>query len=136
MPIYLEKLDSAGGGELQDLVKIYSDYPHELAANLLSPESWLEQQFSQQQLFVGRFNGRLLAAVWAKPVSGGWQLSKLCVRDITRRRGVARQLLQRLQQEADKQGWQLQFNERQEGVDISSLLLQLGFHKEQHWLYP
>lgn len=53
----------------------------------------LQQQLANQQLYVARFNDRLLAAVWLKLAAGEGEFSDLCVREVTRRRGVGKYLI-------------------------------------------
>jgi len=80
---------------LIDLKKIYQDY---LTAEQLTPEAlqaMLDNQ--QQQLFVTMFNERHLGAVQASITGQQAQLGLLTVRDLTRRRGVAKNLLREVE---------------------------------------
>lgn len=49
-----------------------------------------------QRIYAARFNGRLLAAVRVTLNNKKGMLDSLCVRDVTRRRGVGRYLLEEM----------------------------------------
>lgn len=130
MPVQLEMIEQASPDDLQDLAKIYKHYQQ-------NPESWLQQQLnSDHRLFAGRFNSRLLGALWvSEPNSGHWLLQHLCVRDITRRRGVARQLMQLLAKHAQTQQATLVVEASSLTAELASLLTELGFkNQQQQWL--
>lgn len=130
MPVQLEMIEQASPDDLQDLAKIYKHYQQ-------NPESWLQQQLnSDQRLFAGRFNSRLLGALWvSEPSPGHWLLQHLCVRDITRRRGVARQLMQLLAKHAQTQQVTLVVEASSLTAELASLLTELGFkNQQQQWL--
>ena len=57
---------------------------------------------------VGRFNGRLLGAALLNKQTERWLLSHLCVRELTRNRGVARRILQEATRLAGEAGQALQ----------------------------
>lgn len=100
MPIELEAVRTPSTQDLSDLAKIYADRPDWMALPQLAggPEQ------PGAQLFGARFNGRLLAAVIAVPQEGHWRLQQLCVRGITRNRGVGSWLLELVVKEAGRQG--------------------------------
>lgn len=127
MPVILEKISNPNAADLNDLIKIFQDYPADApdppTGNL---EHWIKTKLQQQLLFAGRFNGRLLGAVWCSPQNQGWQLQQLCVRAITRRRGVARQLTTLLANHADKQQRQLLVEPSTLPEELSSLLSEHG----------
>ena len=134
MPVQLEIIEQASAEDLQDLIKIYQEHLNE---DEQKTENWLQQQFnSSQRLFAGRFNSRLLGAVWAREQdSQHWQLTQLCVRAITRRRGVARQLMQLLANHAQKQQLTLTVDAQSLPEELCPLLAELGFvHQHQQWL--
>lgn len=80
---------------LIDLKKIYQDY---LTAEQLSSESLQAMVDNQQQhLFVTMFNERHLGAVQVSIAEQQAQLDLLTVRDLTRRRGVAKNLLREVE---------------------------------------
>jgi GNAT superfamily N-acetyltransferase len=79
-----------------DLPKIYQDYfsPEQLTKESL--QALIEDQ--QAQLFVTLFNARHLGAVRARTTKQEAMLSLLCVRGLTRRRGIAKNLLNKVEQ--------------------------------------
>lgn len=92
MPVVVECPTQLSSQDLQDLQRIYADAPLEWA---LSPESvgiWLAAAVEKQQLIVGRFNGRLLGACRLREQEEALYLSHLCVRAVTRKRGVGRRI--------------------------------------------
>lgn len=88
MPVFAEIVENPAEQDRKDLCKIYGT-----PADQFPP--WLEEAIDGDSIVIaGRFNGRLLGALCLKPIGEGhYRLEKLQVRDITRRRGVARQLL-------------------------------------------
>ncbi|HEY5715919.1 MAG TPA: aspartate 1-decarboxylase autocleavage activator PanM [Psychromonas sp.] len=80
---------------LIDLQKLYQDYftPEQLTNESL--QALIEDQ--QAQLFVTLFNARHLGAVRVSTIEREATLSLLCVREVTRRRGVAKNLLNQVE---------------------------------------
>lgn len=104
MPVYVEYVRQPSAQDRSDLAKIYADAPAWLLAPHASAEALIEAGIATGTLIAGRFNDRLLGAALLQP-GESWQLSHLCVRQITRHRGVGRRLLdesQRLAKEASK----------------------------------
>ncbi|PCM99812.1 aspartate 1-decarboxylase autocleavage activator PanM [Pseudomonas aeruginosa] len=94
MPVIVETLAQPSAQDRLDLAKIYADAP-----------DWLFAPHADGELIAGRFNDRLLGAALLRRGDDAWQLSHLCVRGITRGRGVGRRLLdeaRRLAAEAGK----------------------------------
>lgn len=83
MPVIAERITQPSEQDLIDLSKTYEGNIDWLQ-DLLSSSDWL---------IGGRFNDRLVAAFVLSDAKEQWQLEKLQVREITRRRGVARQTL-------------------------------------------
>ncbi len=130
MPVSLEIINRPDATDLGDLEKIYTDYPLPLGASF---EEWLDsQRDAGAMLIAGRFNGRLLGALW---VADDGRIEHLCVRALTRRRGTARQLLQLLQSHAVQlQLAQLYVTEAEE---LATLWEQLGFERQGAvWMWP
>jgi len=103
MPVYVEYVRQPSAQDRSDLAKIYADAPTWLLAPHASAEALIEAGMAAGTLIAGRFNDRLLGAALLQPGADGWCLSHLCVRQITRQRGVGRRLLdesQRLAKEA------------------------------------
>ncbi|NKI19206.1 PanM family protein [Spongiibacter sp. KMU-166] len=85
MPVYAEYIREPEPQDRSDLELLYPGDSERLINNAAK---------SKIHLVAGRFNGRLIAAMTLTPIHGGdYQVAQLTVRDITRRRGVARQLL-------------------------------------------
>jgi predicted GNAT family N-acyltransferase len=85
MPVYAEIITKPDQQDSADLEILYPG----LSAKLVE-----QAAAGQIILFGGRFNGRLLSACTLTPIyDGDYQLARLSVREITRRRGVARQLI-------------------------------------------
>ena len=83
MPVIAELITQPSEQDLTDLNKTYE-------GNI----EWLQAVLEGPDLMVGgRFNDRLVAAFVLRDEESCWRLEKLQVREITRRRGVARQTL-------------------------------------------
>ena len=105
MPVLLEEINEPTDQDLIDLQKIYHDAPDWLLAPFVSREALIDSSLAERRFIAGRFNDRLLAAALIEKSQNHWCLSHLCVRRVTRQRGVARRLLteaQRLAREAGK----------------------------------
>jgi hypothetical protein len=123
MPVSLEIINRPDASDLADLEKIYADYP---LPPVTSFSHWLDaQREAGAMLIAGRFNGRLLGALW---LGSDGRIEHLCVRALTRRRGTARQLLQLLQSHAS----QLQVGRLYvaDAEQLAALWQQLGFVPE------
>ncbi len=85
MPVYAEFLTTVDELDRDDLERLYGKDTNKLLS---------AAEKGTLILIAGRFNGRLIAGVTLTPIhAGDYQMARLCVREITRRRGVARQLL-------------------------------------------
>lgn len=104
MPIVVESLCEASYQDQQDLQKIYRDAPDWLLAPFADELQLIEQGLRESSLIAGRFNDRLLGAACLQRQPEVWHLSQLCVRKITRRRGVAERLASEAQRMAEQQG--------------------------------
>ncbi len=126
MPVILEVINRPDANDLADLEKIYADYPLPPVKSL---SDWIDaQREAGQTLIAGRFNGHLLASLF---VDKNGQITHLCVRASTRRRGTARQLLQLLQASAAQ--FQLPKLEARDET-LAPLWQQLGFtHVVNGW---
>lgn len=132
MPVTLELITSPSDQDLIDLEKIYADYPTELR--------WvqLQQQLLQtppMQLHGARFNNRLLAAITTQEQNGIIKLDHLCVRQVTRGRHVARDLLRLLLAQTGQKPCSMALCMEQAAAE--KLLHQAGFENDgQHFLRP
>ncbi|NWB88087.1 acetyl-CoA sensor PanZ family protein [Pseudomonas gingeri] len=93
MPIVVESLTEATYQDQQDLQKIYLDAPAWLFAPQADGQQLIETALADGSLIAGRFNDRLLGAARLERRADLWLLSQLCVRKVTRRRGVAERLV-------------------------------------------
>jgi ribosomal protein S18 acetylase RimI-like enzyme len=104
MPIIVELLNQATYQDQQDLQKIYCDAPDWLFAPFAGGTELIERCLRDGSLIAGRFNDRLLGAARLQRHHDVWHLSQLCVRKITRRRGVAERLVSEAQRMAAQSG--------------------------------
>ncbi|ERO65611.1 MULTISPECIES: acetyl-CoA sensor PanZ family protein [Pseudomonas] len=104
MPIVVQALHDASPQDQQDLRKIYQDAPDWLFAPHADAPQLIAHALGETSLLVARFNDRLLGAGYLQRHSDGWSLSHLCVRKITRRRGVAERLVSQAREMARTEG--------------------------------
>jgi GNAT superfamily N-acetyltransferase len=104
MPVHVETLTTASPQDRLDLAKIYADAPDWLLSPHADAEQLIAAGLESGTLIAGRFNDRLLGAALLARNDGCWQLSHLCVRKITRGRGVGRRLLDEARRQAEAAG--------------------------------
>lgn len=94
MPVYVEVLGpTLAPQDLQDLQRIYADAPDSWQLDLQAREQLIQQGLIHRRLLGARFNGRLLgAALMNVEEPSRCLLSYLCVRRVTRQRGVGQRL--------------------------------------------
>lgn len=107
MPIVVEHLNEATCQDRQDLRKIYRDAPSWLLDPLDDAVLWVENCLESGELIGARFNARLLGAARLQRHQRVWHLSHMCVRNITRRRGVAERLVSEARRMAEEKGAEL-----------------------------
>ena len=141
MPISLQWLDQPSDQDKIDLEKLYNDAPKDwLSESSDKSAQWAQTQVNKgHKVALGRFNDRILcgAVLMAQSESGAhayqFQVDKLCVRKITRQRGVAKQLLVRLCQWANDCAAALYIEDVDGGL---AGLYELGFVQyQQGWRY-
>ncbi|MEX0167442.1 aspartate 1-decarboxylase autocleavage activator PanM [Pseudomonas brassicacearum] len=93
MPIVVELITDASCQDQQDLQKIYRDAPAWLFEQFSDATQMIAQCLEEGSLIAARFNDRLLGAARLQRHQNAWRLSHLCVRNVTRRRGVAERLV-------------------------------------------
>ncbi|AHL77316.1 acetyltransferase [Stutzerimonas stutzeri] len=93
MPVFVETVTEPSQQDRIDLMKIYADAPHWLLAPYADAAALIEAGLADRSLIAGRFNDRLLGAALLQRGAPHWRLSHLCVRKITRRRGVGKRIL-------------------------------------------
>lgn len=98
MPIVVESLTDVTYQDQQDLQKIYSDAPTWLLEPFNDASQLITVSLDEGSLLAGRFNDRLLGAARLHRQPGVWLLSQLCVRKVTRRRGVAERIVAQAQE--------------------------------------
>lgn len=94
MPVYFESAEHPSAQDLADLEKIYADAPQWLLAPYANAAALIEHGLAHNTLVTARFNSRLLGAALLNKHADTWTLSHLCVRALTRKRGVARRVLE------------------------------------------
>jgi len=104
MPVYVESVTQPSPQDLTDLAKIYADAPEWLLTPYASAEALIAAALADGSLIAGRFNDRLLGAALLQGSDEAWRLSHLCVRKLTRKRGVGRRLLEETQRQASEAG--------------------------------
>lgn len=107
MPIVVESVQSATPQDREDLQKIYRDAPDWLLAPFADAQTLIESNLAEGSVLAARFNDRLLGAARLQRFETTWYLSQLCVRKVTRRRGVAERLLAQAQKMANQEGCKL-----------------------------
>ena len=100
MPVIVETVVQPSAQDRSDLEKIYADAPAWLLAPYPDAASLIDAGLAGGWLIAGRFNARLLGAAWLCQDADGWNLSHLCVRKITRGRGVGQRLIAEARQRA------------------------------------
>ncbi len=108
MPVYFESAEQPSTQDLADLEKIYADAPNWLLPPYSDAASLLEHGLSHNTLVTARFNSRLLGAALLEKQAQRWLLSHVCVRELTRNRGVARRLIEEASRLANEAGQVLQ----------------------------
>jgi len=126
MPVVVQHLTQPSEQDRQDLLKIYADAPDWLLAPFADAAELVTRGLAEGSLFAGRFNDRLLGAAWIERDTDTWQLSRLCVRRVTRRRGVARRLLEEVQRLAVLQGAGLRLIADSDQPDAADFARHLG----------
>ncbi|CNH25558.1 aspartate 1-decarboxylase autocleavage activator PanM [Yersinia pekkanenii] len=100
MKLTIERLTTLTHQDLIDLAKIWPEQ---------QPTAWQQWITEGKPLFAARFNERLLGAVKVTVDGLQGELQDLCVREVTRRRGVGLYLIEEtLRQLPVVQYWQLQ----------------------------
>lgn len=126
MPVAVETVTAASAQDLTDLRKIYADAPDWLLAPHADAEALIASAIASGTLIAGRFNARLLGAGLLVQEGDVLYLSHLCVRAITRQRGVASRLVAFARQQAAAQGLQLQLRAAADHLESRGWAVRLG----------
>ncbi|MCJ1883461.1 PanM family protein [Pseudomonas sp. LA21] len=126
MPVIVQHLTQPSEQDRQDLLKIYADAPDWLLKPFDDAAQLVDMGLREGLLLTGRFNDRLLGATWIERDADAWRLSRLCVRQVTRGRGVARRLLEEAQRLAILQGAALRLSAPADQPDAAAFAERLG----------
>lgn len=134
MPVTLHAVDKAvwdADAQVRtDLARIYADAPQQRLAQPV--DDFIREYLTADRSFLcARFNDRLLGAVAVRDAEGAWWLSHLCVRKLTRRRGVGSRLLTLVGKAAAAQGRALRVMSSQLPMVDQVLLSRLGYRLTQ-----
>lgn len=124
MPVLVEPLNILSYQDQVDLEKIYRDAPEGFFAPFADAPGLIDANL-KDNLLAARFNDRLLGAACVQRYDGYWQLSHLCVRAPTRRRGVAERLVAHAQKSAADAGCQLRLLATAESPEVQALASKL-----------
>ncbi|MBU2713085.1 acetyl-CoA sensor PanZ family protein [Zooshikella harenae] len=119
MPITVEILDFPSEQDREDLTKIYLDAPDWMLCDYethhaISQVKQFVQSVIEQPLthFIGaRFNDRLVGAAVVEQLEHDWHIRSICVRKVTRRRGVGKRLHTEINRLAQQQHVNLIFEQ-------------------------
>ncbi len=125
MPVTVRQVDLNDRDQFDDLVKIYSDGPHWMRRDLDGKDFTDKYIRNCDSVWGGWFNGRIIGAVGVRETDVGHQLIGLCVRSVTRGRGVGRQILDQVLQQLDGPV----FIETRQQASTDLLFDRLGFAK-------
>ncbi|TBU99313.1 acetyl-CoA sensor PanZ family protein [Stutzerimonas kirkiae] len=121
MPVHVETVSAPSEQDRIDLSRIYQDAPGWLLPPHASAGGLIESALASGQLIAGRFNDRLLGAALLQPDETGWRLSHLCVRGITRQRGVGRRIIEEARRRAEAAGQSLHLCAPTEHQEVRAL---------------
>ncbi|MWJ28637.1 acetyl-CoA sensor PanZ family protein [Halomonas sp. ZH2S] len=130
MPVTLQYVDQmsweADAQIRLDIVRIYRDAPPDRMA--CHVESFIERHLKDGHCFAcAHFNDRLLGAVAITAEADALWLTDLCVRKITRRRGVGSRLMALLAEQAASEGKVLRIATHSLPLADRVLLSRLGY---------
>lgn len=131
MPVIVEAVTQPSAQDLTDLQKIYADAPDWLLPPHADAAALIDAGLASGRLIAGRFNDRLLGAAWLEPGPDGWKLSHLCVRKLTRGRGVAARLVAAARQQAAAAGQPLRLLAPARQLAVQAWAIRLGLALEE-----
>jgi GNAT superfamily N-acetyltransferase len=130
MPVIVEAVVQPSAQDRTDLEKIYADAPAWLLAPYPDAAGLIEAGLARGCLIAGRFNDRLLGAAWLQQDASGWRLSHLCVRKITRGRGVGQRLIAEARQRAGDSNQPLRLQAPLRQLEVQALAKRLDLAVE------
>ncbi|CAI8917977.1 Acetyl-CoA sensor PanZ family protein [Pseudomonas sp. IT-347P] len=125
MPIVVEALNAANYQDQEDLRRIYRDAPDWLFAPFSGEDDLIDGALADGSFIAGRFNDRLLGAARLQRHHDVWYLSHLCVRKVTRRRGVAERLVNQAQKMASQAGAELRLLAPAGHLEVQTIAVKL-----------
>lgn len=131
MPIVVEQLNDATCRDRQDLHKIYQDAPAWLFEPFTDGTQLIHKCLEDGALIAARFNDRLLGAARLQRHQDVWYLSQMCVRNVTRRRGVAERLVSEARKMATQHGAELKLLAPSGHLEAQALAAKLKLALEQ-----
>lgn len=134
MPLELLEITQPNEEQYEDLLKIYDGYTDTDPASI---RQWLELQLNNGYfIFGGLFNGSLVASATANHQGEDIQIANFCVRAVTRRRGVARQMLMLFGRYAEANNKRMTISMSITPTVLHGLLEESGFKQDQLvWAY-
>ncbi|MBT2297228.1 aspartate 1-decarboxylase autocleavage activator PanM [Pseudomonas fluorescens] len=132
MPIVVEQLNDATCQDRQDLHKIYQDAPAWLFEPFTDGTHLIHTCLEDGALIAARFNDRLLGAARLQRHTDVWQLSQMCVRNVTRRRGVAERLVSEVRRMAAQNGAELRLLAPAGHLEAKALAAKLRIPLDEH----
>ncbi|RMQ42224.1 Acetyltransferase protein [Pseudomonas cichorii] len=130
MPVLVGIINSPTYQDQEDLQKIYRDAPQWLFSPFIDASQLIDATLTDETLLAARFNDRLLGAARLQRNGEIWQLSHLCVRALTRRRGVAERLVAHAQKTAREAACQLRLQATAELPEVLALAAKLDVQLE------
>ncbi len=137
LPVHLEWVESPSEQDWIDLNKLYKDSPSDWCDDQSENRAQTYVAHKQQQGYkvaAGRFNDRLIVVAALKvnvEKVNAYYIDDMCVRALTRERGVAKQLMVRLCQWSDQQKCSLWIEDPAAKLKV---LLEFGFvHDQGKW---
>ena len=126
MPVFVETVTRPSAQDHTDLTKVYADAPDWLLTPYASADALIASGIGEGRLIAGRFNDRLLGAALLSRDADCWRLSHLCVRKVTRTRGVARRILDEAQRMAREAGKPLHLAAPKDHLESQALAARTG----------
>lgn len=125
MPVVVEILTEPTQQDRVDLQKIYHDAPHWLFEPYEDSQGLIDACLGDSTLIAARFNDRLLGAARLQRQESVSYLSHMCVRTVTRRRGVAERLVSEARKIAEQSGTQLRLLAPSGHLEVQALAAKL-----------
>ena len=126
MPVFVETVTRPSAQDHTDLTKVYADAPDWLLTPYPSADALMASGIGEARLIAGRCYDRLLGAALLSRDADCWRLSHLCVRKVTRKRGVARRILDEAQRMAREAGKPLHLAAPKDHLESQALAARTG----------